>query len=299
MESLLFTGGTGFLGNNVMPHLKELYDVTTCGITPMDMIRTNLAKDIPKLPQSYDIVLHACGKAHVVPYTPEDEQSFYDVNYQGTVNLCRALEDVGIPKAMIFISTVAVYGCESGNLISENHPRNGVSPYAKSKIMAEDFLSDWCKNNHCKIAIIRPSLIAGKNPPGNLGAMINGIRTGRYLSIAGGKARKSILMAEDVANLVPLLSEKGGTYNVCDDTNPTFRELEISIAKQLGKSTPLSIPLFIAKLLGKIGDCLGAKSPINSNKVTKITESLTFSNEKAKKELGWTPLSIIDNFIIS
>lgn len=39
MEKLLFTGGTGFLGKNVMPLLKTQYDVTTCGITPDDMIK--------------------------------------------------------------------------------------------------------------------------------------------------------------------------------------------------------------------------------------------------------------------
>lgn len=44
MEKLLFTGGTGFLGKNVMPLLKTQYDVTTCGITPDDMIKVNLAK---------------------------------------------------------------------------------------------------------------------------------------------------------------------------------------------------------------------------------------------------------------
>ena len=49
MEKLLFTGGTGFLGKNVMPLLKTQYDVTTCGITPDDMIKVNLAKEVPAL----------------------------------------------------------------------------------------------------------------------------------------------------------------------------------------------------------------------------------------------------------
>ena len=61
MEKLLFTGGTGFLGKNVMPILKKQYEVTTCGITPDDMIKANLAQDVPVLPEKYDVVLHACG----------------------------------------------------------------------------------------------------------------------------------------------------------------------------------------------------------------------------------------------
>ena len=112
MRELLFTGGTGFLGKNVMPLLQMDYEVTTCGITPEDQIIVNLAKEIPEFDRHYDIVLHACGKAHVVPKTEAERQAFFDVNYQGTVNLCAGLEKVGVPKALVFISTVAVYGCE-------------------------------------------------------------------------------------------------------------------------------------------------------------------------------------------
>lgn len=122
MENLLFTGGTGFLGKNARSVLDKMYEVTTCGITPDDIIKANLAKEVPMLGQHYDVVLHACGKAHMIPKTEAEKQAFFDVNYQGTVNLCAALEKVGVPKALIFISTVAVYGCEFGNLVTEEHP---------------------------------------------------------------------------------------------------------------------------------------------------------------------------------
>lgn len=122
MNKLLFTGGTGFLGKNVMPLLQQKYEVTTCGISTDAMLKANLAKEVPTLDQHYDVVLHACGKAHVIPKSEEEKQAFFDVNYQGTVNLCSALEKVGVPRALIFISTVAVYGCEFGKLITEDHP---------------------------------------------------------------------------------------------------------------------------------------------------------------------------------
>ncbi len=298
MEKLLFTGGTGFLGKNVMPILKQKYDVTTCGITPDDMIKANLAKEVPILSEHYDVVLHACGKAHVVPKTDAEKQAFYDVNYQGTVNLCNALENAGIPKAMVFISTVAVYGCEFGELIDETHPLNGDSPYAKSKIMAEEYLTKWCASHGVVLGILRPSLLAGRNAPGNLGAMVNGVKKGFYLNIAGGKVKKSVLMAEDIARLLPLLEEKGGVYNVCDTYQPTFGELSASVAKQLGKRKPISIPYWMAWCMAKVGDLLGSKSPINSYKLEKMTKSLTFSNEKARKELDWEPLDVLTNYKI-
>ena len=298
MKKLLFTGGTGFLGKNVMPLLVQQYEVTTCGITPDDMLKANLAMDVPELPEKYDVVLHACGKAHVVPKTEEEKQEFYDVNYIGTIHLCDALEQAGIPKALVFISTVAVYGCEYGDLITEDHPLEGTSPYAESKIMAEKYLTDWCSKNGVVLGILRPSLLAGKNAPGNLGSMVEGIKKGFYMNIAGGKVIKSILMAEDIARLLPLLEEKGGVYNVCDTRQPSFGEISASVAKQLGKRKPISIPYWMAWCMAKVGDLLGSKAPINSYKLEKMTKSLTFSNEKARRELGWEPLDVLTNYEI-
>ena len=295
---LLFTGAYGFLGNNVRPLLERVYEITTVGLLSQDDYTVNIAREVPELHERYDVVLHAAGKAHSIPKTEEEKQAFSDVNLQGTKNLCSALEKVGIPGAFIFISTVAVYGCDYGENITEEHPLNGTTPYAMSKRLAEEYLQKWCYEHNVILGIIRPSLLAGPNPPGNLGAMISGIRSGRYLSIAGGQARKSVLMVQDIANLVPLLAKRGGIYNVCDSYQPTFRELEALICKQMKKSLPLSIPYWLAKGMALIGDFLGKKAPINSLKLDKIAKSLTFSNEKAIRELGWKPMSVMDNFRI-
>ena len=298
MKKLLFTGASGFLGYNIRPILEKTYDVHTIGLTDDDDIKINMAKEVPPINTHYDVVLHAAGKAHLVPKTEAEKQVFFDVNYQGTVNLCKALENAGIPKCLVFISTVAVYGCEFGEWIDESHPLNGDSPYAKSKIMAEEYLTKWCLDHQVRLAILRPSLLAGKNAPGNLGAMVNGIKKGFYMNIAGGKVRKSVLMAEDIARLLPLLEEKGGVYNVCDTRQPTFGEISWSVAKQLGKRKPINIPYRMAWCMAKVGDLLGSKAPINSYKLEKMTKSLTFSNEKARKELGWEPLDVLENYKI-
>lgn len=295
---LLFTGASGFLGNNTFPLLRRMYDIMTIGLLQKDDYTVNIAKEIPELYERYDIILHAAGKAHSIPRSEVEKQAFFDVNLQGTKNLCTALEKAGVPKAFIFISTVAVYGCDYGENIAEGHPLNGDTPYAMSKRFAEEYLQEWCYEHNVILGIIRPSLIAGPNPPGNLGAMIHGIRSGKYLSITGSQARKSVLMVQDIAKLVPLLAEKGGIYNVCDSHHPTFRELETTICRQLDKKLPLSIPYWVAKCMALAGDCLGRKASINSLKLDKITKSLTFSNEKAIRELGWTPTNVLENFKI-
>lgn len=296
--TLLFTGASGFLGSNIIQLLNGAYNIISVGLSPQDTYLVDIATDIPTFIDAFDVVFHAAGKAHSVPKTEAEKRLFFDVNLQGTKNLCTALERSGIPKAFIFISTVAVYGCDSGENITEEHPLNGTTPYALSKIKAEKYLQGWCAMHNVKLSILRPSLIAGPKPPGNLGAMIRGIRNGKYLSIAGGKARKSVLMVQDIANFLPMLIEKGGIYNVCDSYQPSFRELEMVICKQLNKKRPISIPYWLAKSMAVIGDCLGEKAPINSLKLRKITSSLTFSNEKAVRELKWKPMNVLETFLI-
>ena len=299
MKKLLMTGASGFLGRNILPELERNYSVTTIGRSKVNDIECNLVSGVPMINERYDVVLHAAGKAHMVPKTEEEIEMFYQVNLNGTKNLCAGLEKAGVPTNFIFISTVAVYGMDTGENISESAELKGCTPYALSKIHAEQFLQGWCEENSVKLSILRLPLIAGANPPGNLGAMINGIKRGRYFSIGDADARKSIVMAVDVARLLPALDGKIGVYNLSDGYDPSFGELEMLIARMHGKRKPYSIPLWLARLIARCGDLMGRHAPINSYKLDKIVKPLTFSSKKAQTELGWKPLRVLDNFKIS
>lgn len=292
---VLFTGANGFLGRNVIPLLQKNFEVKTLGTHNTDYTN-DITEKIPLFTEKFDIVFHAAGKAHSIPDNRAEEEKFYNVNFNGTVNLCNALEK-NLPDIFIFISTVAVYGKDFGEDINEDSPLRGNTAYAKSKIMAEEFLLNWCGKHQVKLFILRPSLIAGPNPPGNLGDMIKAIKTGRYFNIAGGKARKSIFWVEDFADLtIKSINKNGGIYNVCDDYNPDFNEISKKISKIIGKSAPHNIPFFVAKILAVIGDIIGNKAPINSLRLRKITDSLTFSNKKMKEDLGFLPSNVMDKF---
>ena len=295
---LLITGGSGFLGQSIIPILRKHFSIQTLGLSGSDNYKVDLSIEVPDFKNNFNTILFAAGKAHLSPNSLKQSKEFFNVNVNGIKNLCKSLEKMKMPKSFIFISTVAVYGVESGENIEESHPLNGSTPYALSKIEAEEFLIDWCKKNDIMLGILRPSLIAGKNPPGNLGAMIQGIKSYRYLRIGDGSSRKSIMMADDIALILPKIIEKGGIYNVCDNHHPSFFELEELIVNQLKVKSPKSIPLWLAASMAKVGDIIGPKAPINSSKLSKLTNSLTFSNEKAKAELDWEPLDVLQNFKI-
>ncbi len=305
----LITGGTGFLGSYVVNELKQAGNdifITTRHPDQSNHILADFEKGVldietnSRLKSGLDdlIVIHAAGKAHSVPKSYTEKKTFFDINVGGTQLLLEKLESLPrLPISFVFISSVGIYGRESGEDIAESEPLNAIEPYGKSKAEAEKIILEWGNKHNVIIGIVRLPLIAGKNPPGNLGAMIKGIRSGRYFRIGKGAARKSMVWAADVASILPVVAQKGGIYNLTDGYHPTFAELEDGITNSLHMKPVKKIPVFVALLAGMVGSILekitGKKMPINSSTVVKITSTLTFSDQKARKEIGWQPSGVL------
>lgn len=291
MKTLL-TGASGFLGSYLIKRLSG--EIITLGRSESNTIQCALDREIPILPE-LDFVIHNAGLAHRIPKTKEEEQSFFSTNLTGTKNLLLALDQLHTsPKAIVFISTVAVYGLEHGEMIQESKLPEPNSPYAKSKFEAECILQDWSKRNSVNLTILRLPLVAGgDHTPGNLGAMIKAIRNGYYRRIGKGEAKKSMVLAEDVAELIPTLISNSGIYNLTDGMNPSMKEFENYLGDFYGKKIK-SIPPQLVSMATWIGDRLPG-FPINTYRLTKLAQSLTFDDSKAKAELGWRPRSVIGN----
>jgi nucleoside-diphosphate-sugar epimerase len=295
---ILLTGSNGFLGCQIQNVLNTTQSCITLSRSNSN-INCDISNFIPVLPQ-LNIVIHAAGKAHSLPKTSLEKQAFFDVNFKGTQNLLQGLkESQSLPKAFIFISSVAVYGRENGINISENAPLLAKDPYGLSKIQAEQLVLDWCKKHNVICTILRLPLLAGQNPPGNLGAMIKGIQKIYYFNIAGGKAKKSMVLAEDVARSILKVAEIGGIYNLTDGYHPSFAELSNHISIQLCKGKPMNMPIRLARIIAKFGDLLGSKAPLNTNKLKKITSDLTFDDSKAREVFGWNPRHVLNGFNIN
>lgn len=295
---ILLTGSTGFLGTIIFKELSEVNNIISLARKKAD-INVDLSTTIPSFERKLDLVIHSAGKAHSVPLNPEQVKEFFDVNVQGTLNLLDALSACNpLPKSFALISSVAVYGIDKGENISEDSPLLAQDAYGASKIKAEQLVTDWCLKNNVRCTILRLPLIAGPNAPGNLGAMIKGINGGYYFNIAEGNAQKSIVLATDVANVIINASAVGGVFNLTDREHPSFKQLAQIISTQLGKSSPKNIPFYLAKFIAFFGDLLGNNAPINSSKLNKIVNNLTFNDSKAVSVLGWKPNRVLSNLKI-
>lgn len=286
---VLLTGSTGFLGKIILETIKNEHQIIELS-RKSGNYKAVLEEGMIKFTESFDLVIHSAGKAHSLPKTKPEIRAFHEVNVTGTENLLKSLEVLELPKQFVFISSVSVYGQETGSDILEGHSLLAKDPYGISKIKAEKLVEKWCLDNDVKCTILRLPLLVGKNPPGNLGAMIKAIELGYYFNIDGGKAKKSMVLARDVAKFIPIVAAVGGVYNLTDGTNPSFNQLSYAIS---GKKS-LNLPLSLTKFIGKIGDFLGDRSPITSLKVEKIISELTFNDSKARTLLNWDPEPVLN-----
>jgi nucleoside-diphosphate-sugar epimerase len=127
--------------------------------------------------------------------------------------------------------------------------------------------------------------------------MVRGIARDRYWGIGDGKARRSMVCADDVARVVPVLAENGGVFHLTDGYHPSVAELEYGISAAMAKRRPRRLPIAIGRLAAATGDVMqqmGMRVPFNSATLSKLTSTLTFSDEKARLQLKWSPSSVLD-----
>ena len=293
---IILIGANGFLGKAIYRHFAE-ETVFRLGRTEGEVIG-DLAYDLPELPVA-ELVIHAAGKAHSVPQTAEEKEVFYQVNVAGTKRLLSALSNLAtLPKYFVFISSVAVYGLAKGALIDEDQPLAATDPYGKSKIDAEALVTTWCKENDVVCSILRLPLLAGPNPPGNLQSMIKAIQKGYYFDVNVPDVKKSMVLIDDVATFIGQVYPLGGIFNLTDGYHPSFREISNLISKQLHRKNAVVMPYALIKGVAFVGDFLGPRFPLNSNKLDKITNTLTFSDQKARAIAGWQPQAVLAKFTI-
>ena len=240
MKNIIITGGNGFLGRYIKAKLiKENFNVHNIGRSENSSI--DLTTQSPILENTlFEKVIHIAGKAHSFPKTQGEEEAFYQVNLKGTKNLLKALNSLSIPpKSFIFISSVAVYGLIQGELVSEDAPTNANTPYGISKLKAEELIIKWCIKRKVKYQILRLPLIVGTNPPGNLGDMKRGIEKGFYFRINNNMAKKSVVLADDIAGFTAQEHNISGLTNLFKLANN-----ESIIVFPTKNILPLSCPSF-------------------------------------------------------
>jgi UDP-glucose 4-epimerase len=182
--TILVTGGAGYIGSHAVLALKEagyevkIFDNLEYGhpelveeVLGVELVRGD-TRDRASLDRVFathkiDAVMHfaayiAVGESVAKP------GMYYQNNVVGTLNLLEAMGAAGVDK-FVFSSTSAVYGIPQYTPIVEEHPFAPISPYATSKLMVENILSDFDLAHGLRSVRFRYFNAAGADPSGRLG----------------------------------------------------------------------------------------------------------------------------------
>ncbi|MEJ9228297.1 NAD-dependent epimerase/dehydratase family protein [Peribacillus butanolivorans] len=156
MKKILITGANGYIGTSFgrwVSQYPDKYSVDTISL------RDNCWREISF--EGYDVILHTAAVVHV---KENDINEYFKINRDLTTDVVKKAKQEGV-KQFIFLSTMGVYGTETGYITKEtvSIPK---TPYALSKYEAEQILIEM-NTNDFNVAILRPPIVYGKDCPGN------------------------------------------------------------------------------------------------------------------------------------
>ena len=208
---ILITGGAGYIGS----HVSHLLVDRGYNITIIDSLLTGNKKLIPKKAKfinsdisnvkkinrilqknKFDLVIHFAGLIRV-DESVKFPKKYLNNNYEKTKIFLSICLKNGLKK-LIFSSTAAVYGNPKKNKVSENNKLNPLNPYAKSKLMIENFIKKLSKKNALQFVILRYFNVAGADKKMRTG-LISKYSTHliKIVSEVAVKKRKQILINGD------------------------------------------------------------------------------------------------------
>lgn len=297
---ILVTGASGFVGSVLAKRLAEDFDVVTAGRTEQGSASEHFYWDINEGPLSlsgnFEGVIHCAGLAH---QPQADADQYFRVNVEGTRALLRALDTLKEPlPPLVHISTVAVYGRSCGLDIDEERTLGATDPYGQSKAEAEKLVREWGLSRKVSVLILRLPLVVGRGAPGNLGKMVSAIVRSRFVLVGGGTAVRSMVLLPSLAEQIPELIGRAGVYNLNDGRGASYKELGYLVADGYGLPRPWRIPKAVSWLaacgLEAMARVLGRQVVFDMETYRKLTRSLTFSCEKAVREIGWRTEAVME-----
>ena len=296
-KKILITGADGFIGS----HLTEALIHRGCEVRAfvfynsfghwgwLDESPTDIKQELDVFAgdvrdphgvrtamQGCDMVLHLAALIGI-PYSYHSPDTYVDTNIKGTLNIVQAARDLGVEK-VVHTSTSEVYGTAQYVPIDEKHPLQGQSPYAASKIGADQMALSFYRSFETPVTIARPFNTFG--PRQSARAVIPTVIT----QIANGERRLKLGALHPTRDFNYVADTVNGFIAMAESDRVLGEEVN------LGSNDEISI----GDTVRLIAEAMGAEVDIETDEQrlrpeNSEVERLWADNRKARELLGWRP----------
>ena len=271
-NSILVTGATGFIGSNLVEQLvKKEYQVSSLvrpgkkGNQKSKIILGDLTN--PRIDfnnETFDCVFHLAS------HTPleKNKKILKKVNLDGTKNLFNQIKDK--TKSILYVSGLGVYGHTGDKIVNESFPYNPDTEFVKTRLEAQKYLEDNCKELGIGFTVIHFGDVYGSRG-WFYEFLIKRLLNKTFRLPKGGDYYKGFVHVDDaVGSMISILEKNklNETYIVADSTPTKFQDFVNFTADSVNAKHPGNVPSILAKAV------------LGGDLIKLLTTSMKVSNKK-------------------
>ncbi len=303
------TGGTGFIGGEVVRQLRARGDEVACLVrTPekgaalkglgCELVGGDLgdAEALRSGMQGCDGAIHAAAMYEVgIPV--KQHPAMWEANVAGTERVLKAARDARIAK-LVYVSTCGVFGNTHRQVVDEGYEHPGkefTSYYEETKLEAHKIAKRMIEDGLPGV-IVQPGGVYGPGDTSQVADLLQEFFAGKLVLMPFPEFGICLTHVEDIAAGILLALDRGrvGETYVLSGPVTTMREAIETVAAATGRRAPKrAMPVSLMKALTPVGPLVGKLmgQPPNLRELISSADNVTFwaSHEKASRELGYAP----------
>lgn len=304
------TGGTGFIGGEVVRQLRARGDEVACLVrTPekaaklselgCDLVSGDLSDGevLRRGMEGCDGLVHAAAM-YEIGIPQKQHPAMYEANVRGSERVLRAALEAKVAK-VVYVSTVGIFGNTHGNVVDESYEHPGkefTSYYEETKLEGHRIAKRMMAEENLPGVIVQPGGVYGPGDTSQVADLLEEFFAGRLFMLPFPDLGICLTHVEDIATGILLALDRGtaGETYVISGPATTMREAIETMASLSGRKAPKrALPTPLIKALTPVGPLVGKLmgQPPNLRELISSADGVTFwaSYEKASRELGYSP----------